>query len=64
MNIEKSKQIKIALINKGITQKQIADELGITRGTVHSVITGRKKSQRVIEYLEDRLDLKLMQEVQ
>jgi len=42
-----AKKIKILLIQKDITQREIADRLGVTPGLVANVINGRHKSRRV-----------------
>ncbi|MCD6490368.1 MAG: helix-turn-helix domain-containing protein, partial [Thermodesulfobacterium sp.] len=49
-NIEKNKEkiikIKTALLLKGLKQKDIADELGITSAAVSMLIKGKRKSKR------------------
>lgn len=41
------KDIRRALISKGISQTQIANMLHVKPGSVHNVITGRKKNPRI-----------------
>ena len=50
-------EIKIALINKGITQVEIARELGVSHAIVSQEINGKRKSARVREYILARLGL-------
>ena len=50
-------KIKIALIKSGITQKQLAEELGVSHGHMSSVISGKVKSARVRDYILNRLGL-------
>lgn len=51
------KQIKIALIDRGISQKQLATELGVAQATISQVISGKMTSARVREYILNRLGL-------
>ena len=43
------KEIKIRLIEQGITQADIAQSLGVTRTSVHNAIYGVIKSKRIME---------------
>lgn len=43
--------IKVALLRRGITQKQIADALEVTKVTVNQVVNGKIRSRRVEDYL-------------
>ncbi len=45
----KSRRIKyfIAMFSKGVTERQLADKLGVTRGMVGHVIVGRRKSKKL-----------------
>lgn len=45
-------EIRKALLDLGITQAQIARDLGIHIVSVNQVIHGRHKSRRVTEYIE------------
>ncbi|WP_298437947.1 helix-turn-helix domain-containing protein [Geobacter sp.] len=44
--------IKVGLLRRGITQKQIADALGVTKVTVNQVVNGKIRSRRVEDYLK------------
>ncbi|WP_041532295.1 hypothetical protein [Pelobacter propionicus] len=46
-------KIKVALLQMGKKQADIARELNVTSGTVCDVINGRKKSRRVMGYIEE-----------
>jgi len=52
MEPNKATEIRKALLDLGITQAQIARELGIHIASVNGVIHGRYKSRRVTEYVE------------
>lgn len=43
--------IKVALLRLGITQKQIADALEVTKVTVNQVVNGKIRSRRVEDYI-------------
>lgn len=40
-------EIKIALMRAGVSQQQIASELGVTRQSVNGVVLGRYKSEAI-----------------
>jgi predicted XRE-type DNA-binding protein len=44
--------IKVALLRRGITQKRIADALGVCKVTVNQVVNGKIRSRRVEDYLK------------
>ena len=52
MASDKATEIKVALLRLGVTQAQIARDLGIHIVSVNGVIHGRCKSRRVTEYVE------------
>lgn len=52
MEPNKATEIRKALLDLGITQAQIARDLGIHIVSVNGVIHGRCKSQRVMTYIE------------
>ena len=54
-NIKKAAKIIYFLKLKGITQKQIADELCIKKQVVNNFIHGRIKSKRVSAWIENNL---------
>ena len=54
-NIKRTAKIIYFLKLKGITQKQIADELGIKKQVVNGFIHGRTKSKRVSAWIENNL---------
>ncbi len=58
-NKEKTIKIKIALILKGIKQKDIAKELGITPAAVSMLINGKRKSKRFEEWIKKNLGVKI-----
>lgn len=45
-------EIKIARIKKGLTQIELAKELGCTRGTIHNLENGKTKKFKYNETLE------------
>ncbi len=55
----KIKQIKKKMIDLGITQSEIARELGVTRGAVCHVVNGIRISPRIRKYLEKKLGVRL-----
>ncbi len=55
----KIKQIKKKMIELGITQAEIARDLGVTLGAVCHVVNGIRKSKRIRKYLEKRLGVRL-----
>jgi predicted transcriptional regulator len=52
MGINKATEIKVSLLRLGVSQSKIAGELGVTVQSVHQVIHGIRKSQRISEYIE------------
>jgi len=62
-NIEKNKEkiikIKTALLLKGLKQKDIAKELGITPAAVSMLINGKRKSKRFEEWVRKRLGIEI-----
>jgi transcriptional regulator len=54
-NREKAIKIKAALILKGLKQKDIARELGITPAAVSMLIHGKRKSKRFEEWVKKHL---------
>jgi plasmid maintenance system antidote protein VapI len=52
MEPNKATEIKVALLRLGVTQAQVARDLGIHIASVNGVIHGRCKSRRVTEYVE------------
>ena len=49
-------EAKIAMLDRGVTQQKLADELGVSTQYVTNVITGRQPSRklarRICEYLK------------
>jgi transcriptional regulator with XRE-family HTH domain len=50
-----SNKIKAMLVERGISQAEIARCLGLRRGTVNRVLNGRGKSKRVRDCVINRL---------
>lgn len=50
-------EIKIALLRQRKTQKQIARKLGITEGHLSLVISGKRRSRRVLRALARELQM-------
>ena len=55
----KSKQIKKKMIDKEISQIDIARALGVTQAYVSMVIHGRRRNKKVYEYIEKKLGVKV-----
>ncbi|MCD6548246.1 MAG: helix-turn-helix domain-containing protein [Thermodesulfobacterium sp.] len=58
-NIEKTIKIKTVLLLKGLKQKDIAKELGITPAAVSMLINGKRKSKRFEEWVRKRLGIEI-----
>lgn len=52
-------RIKVALFKKGITQRQVATELGIKPCTVSAYVTGFSYSAKFNEWVEKNLKIKV-----
>lgn len=52
MKKDKATEIKVALLRAGVSQAQIARDLGVHIVSVNGVINGRCKSTRVMDYIE------------
>ena len=52
-----SKEIKILIIRKNITQAEIARQEGVSPSAVHQTITGRTVSRRLRKAIAERLGL-------
>jgi transcriptional regulator with XRE-family HTH domain len=50
MNEKNARKVKAWLLLQGIKQAKIADELGVSRATIHHWIAGRVQSQRIYNY--------------
>lgn len=53
-----SQKVKAKMVLERISQTQIADQLGITPGTVSAVVNGHRKSRRVQKAIAEKLGLK------
>ena len=49
-------QIKIKLIKEGMTQKELAEQLGVTRQHLNAVLHGRLPSKTLEQALKEWLD--------
>ena len=49
--ITDKKTIKKRLIDMGLTQSQIAKELGVGRSSISLVISNKSKSKRIVQFL-------------
>jgi len=52
MATNKATEIKVALLRLKTTQSQIAIELGVSVQSVHQVIHGIRKSQRISDHID------------
>lgn len=50
-----NRTVKIEMLRKGVTQKQIAEEYGVSKGQVSNVISGRFGSNPLKKFIADRL---------
>lgn len=53
-----AKKIKIALINCGMTQADIAKKLGLTRQSVYMALSRGCRSGKVADWIRDNLNIK------
>ena len=53
---EKAIKIKVALLQLGLSQAQIARDLGTTRVAVNRVVNGRGRSKKIENYITGMLD--------
>jgi transcriptional regulator with XRE-family HTH domain len=53
MNEKKSKKIKKALIDKGVTQTEIARKAGVSTSTVWQVVSGRSRSAKIESIIKE-----------
>jgi transcriptional regulator with XRE-family HTH domain len=51
-----SREIRAALILKGITQASIAEELGVSASMISQVIDGKKRSERIQHAIARAID--------
>ncbi len=56
---ERKIKIKIALLTKGLKQKDIARELGISSAAVSMFINGKRTSKRFEEWIKTHLEINL-----
>lgn len=52
-----NRKIKALLVEKGIKQKEIAEELAVTPGLVSGVIGGHFNSRRIKQAIADKLKM-------
>ena len=52
-----NRKVKALLVERGIKQKDLADELGVLIGTVSGVINGHHSSKRIKQYIAKRLGI-------
>ncbi len=58
LSVQESARLKAILFNRNINQRQIADELGFTRGYVSGVLNGLfTRDERVIKMIEQLEEL-------
>jgi len=50
-----NRKVKALLVERGIKQKDIADELGVLLSTVSGVLNGHHSSARIKQYITRRL---------
>lgn len=50
MSEKNVRKVKAFLVGKGITQAQIAKDMGLARPTINRWISGHVQSQRIFEY--------------
>lgn len=50
MNVKNVRKVKAFLVANGITQAQIAKDMGLARPTINRWISGYVQSQRIFEY--------------
>jgi len=53
------KRRKALMIQAGLSQAEVARNLDITRSTVCGVVSGKKKSRRIMRYIARRLGMKI-----
>lgn len=58
---EQAKEVKSLLIQKGITQKRVAEIAGVQTSVVSSVISGRFRSYKVEKVITDLVGYKFPQ---
>lgn len=58
---EQAKEIRSLLIQKGITQKRVAELAGVQASVVSSVINGRFRSYKVESIITELIDYKFPQ---
>ena len=51
-----NRKIKALLVERGIKQKDLAEELGVLLATVSGVINGHHSSARIKQHIAKRLD--------
>jgi transcriptional regulator with XRE-family HTH domain len=52
--MDRSIEIKIALMKAGVTQAELARELGCHRTGVNHIVKRRRRDRRIESYIEDR----------
>ena len=53
---DRTKKIKIKLIELGMKQRDIANELGVSEFHVSNLITGKRKSKKFDKWLKENLE--------
>src|SRR4051812_22509662 len=60
---EERRKAKVAMLEQGVTFAQLEKETGLTRGTIHNVLSGVCSSARTRQALTDALGVQLWRDV-
>lgn len=58
-NIKRAIAIKNALLENGITQKELAKKLNMHEGSITKFVYGQRKSKRFDKYIKENYSVKL-----
>ena len=56
---KQKKRRKALMVEAGLSQAEVARSLNVERSTVCGVVSGEKKSKRIMEYIADRLGMEM-----
>lgn len=56
---KQKKRRKVLMLEAGLSQAEVARSLNVKRSTVCGVVSGKKKSRRIMRYIARRLGMKM-----
>lgn len=56
IKLHQHRKVKALLVEQGISQTELADEMGLSRVTVSGVLNGHQRSKKIQKFIADKLN--------